>query len=488
MERWRKLAALAIAIAASTGLASQADRSQADGPSQIVEAHSAQRSPQAGSTVSMSSCMAASCHGGPVSQEPQHDAWKSSYTAWFTRDPHAKAYNDLFNARSRRMIARLEQGEPDSRQVSHRGDGARPYLAALDRHGCLACHASTTSHGGKALLATSLGCHDCHGADHGWVDQHYLAKWSERPENEQRALGMQPTKDLAGRAQVCVGCHIGAPAQGDSPRRDMNHDLIAAGHPRLNFEFAAYLANLPPHWDEEKDHERLAKIHDNVEADIWLTGQENSAIAALALVIDRAERAASDVSPRAVWPEFSEYDCYGCHHGLAVPTTRSLRNRNPGRWQWGTWHFALLEPVNQEFSQMKQLLERPLPDAQRVANLNADLRLPRGNGSKSGSVAEMIERLSAAKTASWQWDQYAQWYLGLRALQAACREEQQPRTDDAERALLELDRLLEGIEAKLRFSDHADSPWHFDPGDAQWKQSVDEARRLLPALVPAASN
>ena len=35
----------------------------------------------------------------------------------------------------------------------------------------------------------------------------------------------------------------------------MNHDLVAAGHPRLNFEYASYLAAYPKHWKEP--HERI---------------------------------------------------------------------------------------------------------------------------------------------------------------------------------------------------------------------------------------
>ena len=50
------------------------------------------------------------------------------------------------------------------------------------------------------------------------------------------------------QAQVCVGCHVGAPAKDGVPARDLNHDLMAAGHPRLIFELSSYQANMPPHW------------------------------------------------------------------------------------------------------------------------------------------------------------------------------------------------------------------------------------------------
>jgi hypothetical protein len=36
----------------------------------------------------------------------------------------------------------------------------------------------------------------------------------------------------------------------------VDHDLIAAGHPRLNFEFNAYFESLPAHWDRRTDEQR----------------------------------------------------------------------------------------------------------------------------------------------------------------------------------------------------------------------------------------
>ena len=61
-------------------------------------------------------------------------------------------------------------------------------------------------------------------------------------------FGFMDTKNLVSRIEQCAGCHIGQDARGGLPLRDVNHDLIAAGHPRLNFEFAAYHENQPKHW------------------------------------------------------------------------------------------------------------------------------------------------------------------------------------------------------------------------------------------------
>jgi hypothetical protein len=474
------MALILMAMVAASIVAVRATSSRALPPARVVRSSSRTvEEPQSVVTaLSANSCMAASCHGGPVKGDA--DAWKSSYTAWFTRDPHANAYNDLFNARSRRMIAALEMGASKfgGKAVAEDARG-QSYLVALSQHGCLACHAATTAGSSDPLAATSLGCHDCHGPDQGWVAEHYLARWQQRAVDRRRRSGMTDTQSLAGRAQVCVGCHIGASANEHGPLRDMNHDLIAAGHPRLNFEFAAYLANLPPHWSEEKDHQRLANAHDNVEAAKWIVGQQVCATAAAGLLADRARRA-DDASQRGVWPEFAEYDCYGCHHQLASPSTRPAGDRRPGQWQWGSWHFALRDAEGGDLASLKQVVERTLPDAAEVARLASQMQLSDSSDKPGSMLATLTERLSMAETDSWHWDEWTQWYLGLRAWLGAMEESQGRNSLDAA-AKRRMSQLLEQLEAKLKFSRHADSPWGFDATDPELRKMADQILDLLPA-------
>ena len=73
-----------------------------------------------------------------------------------------------------------------------------------------------------------------------------------RLENEGARIRFRATKELAERAKVCTRCHVGRRSPDGLLTQEVNHDLIAAGHPRLNFEFAAYQENLPVHWDEKE--------------------------------------------------------------------------------------------------------------------------------------------------------------------------------------------------------------------------------------------
>jgi hypothetical protein len=101
---------------------------------------------------------------------------------------------------------------------------------------------------------------------------------------------------------------------------DVTHDLIAAGHPRLAFEFASYLANLPKHWNLAEDvaqHQqqtRSAAFH----SDAWASGQEQFArqlVRQIELRLAAAKRAPT-VSP---WPDFANYQCLDCHHTIGLP-------------------------------------------------------------------------------------------------------------------------------------------------------------------------
>ena len=120
-----------------------------------------------------------------------------------------------------------------------------------------------------------VACESCHGPAQRWLNEHYREGWRTRTPSEKHAVGMADTRSLRGRAESCVPCHVGAADM------DVNHDLIAAGHPPLHFEFAAYHANLPRHWDDAKDTDSRLGGKRDFEARAWAIGQVVSARAAL---------------------------------------------------------------------------------------------------------------------------------------------------------------------------------------------------------------
>src|SRR5262249_36477726 len=163
------------------------------------------------------------------------------------------------------------------------------------------------------MNADGVGCESCHGPSARWLGPHTTIDWRQESRPVKEGLGLYDTKTLARRAEICAGCHVGDRSRNGLPARDVNHDLIAAGHPRLTFELASYLDNVPAHWDEQD--ENSGPVGPNQRAKdfsirAWAIGQWASENAALDLTAGRAE------VPGAPWPELSEYDCFACHHDL----------------------------------------------------------------------------------------------------------------------------------------------------------------------------
>lgn len=350
----------------------------------------------------VSSCAAAACH-----HANQAGQTGSEYTTWATRDPHAQAFAVLFDDRSRTIQDNLNKGEPPARRV--RAD-QNPL--------CLRCHAPAGLSSDSAVNTARLrddgvGCESCHGAAEPWRDEHFRReRWKPLDAEKKTALGFRSLSDLHVRAEVCVGCHVGGPGQ------EVDHDLIAAGHPRLQFEFSSYLAALPAHWTEKGDNARR-----DFPARAWAAGQIASARSDLRLLAEQAS-----VSERP-WPEFAAHDCLACHHDLASPRSSLAdprpRNTVPGSIPANTWYFALLQPLTESAGNRGILLDplttalaRPLPDRGRIALLAdsnsrqlASVHPPVG----PDVILAVLERALAGAPGTRSWDDVSQAYLALGA-------------------------------------------------------------------------
>ena len=256
------------------------------------------------------SCVGRSCHGG---LEPRvgGTVLQNELTTVQASDPHARAYQILFDERSIAMAKRLGQADGQAHRMPR----------------CLACHASPMASATPPVDATlvsaefafGVGCESCHGPAAQWIDEHTRfhdaaarASW----------IGYVDLSDSRTRAATCARCHVGAGRSATMPARDVDHDLIAAGHPRLLFEFVSLQDAMPAHW---KPKNRDAGLD-------WFVGQVESAKANLSLLRDRVESGAT-------WPEFAEYDCFACHHDLAAKSWRQSPrgSRKAGTLPWNSW-------------------------------------------------------------------------------------------------------------------------------------------------------
>jgi len=179
-----------------------------------------------GKYVGPGGCSAVACHGG-IQPRGTTKVLQNEYSTWITSDKHAHAYTALTEPLGKQMAAVLKIGPADKAQR------------------CLVCHAVSVpeaQHANEFDVAEGVSCESCHGPASGWIGPHIqpTAKHADMVK-----LGLVDNKDLRVRTERCLTCHLGAPGL------NVDHELIAAGHPDLRFELDSYTAVEPPHWVEK---------------------------------------------------------------------------------------------------------------------------------------------------------------------------------------------------------------------------------------------
>lgn len=380
------------------------------------------------------SCAATACHGG-TDPDPRFPlSQRNEYASWLDHDPHARAHLTLANEKSQLILARLARADDDPRVQARR-------LA-----NCYGCHnpqPAKAQQGDTYFSRDGVSCEICHGAAERWIGAHVEVDWRDRKVRDgdgwrarARELGFVDTEDLVVRGQTCAQCHVG------SPGREVNHDLIAAGHPVLKFEFAAYHELLPKHW--RADQQRQADPQFDVK--LWSAGQVAAADAALALTDWRASTVA-DKHPDATWPELAEYDCFDCHHDLEDPSWRRQRSAAGlplGVPAWGTWYFGPLRQINEAtdgFGQSLATLTDHMQqgfgqDRKKVRDAVSVAREQLARWQETESLARVGRQMRLAldklvmahgkpetgnRTPPTGWDEAVQLYLAIVALDEAAR-------------------------------------------------------------------
>ena len=409
--------------------------------------------PASFAAVGAGSCAASGCHGGPREQGIKG----SEYSTWAAFDKHARAYSVLFDARSRQMEATLNHqknvrdAHPESDQL------------------CLHCHGLDRALDHPELQSDGVSCESCHGPARAWLSQHYLPGWQGLSKEAKHAVGFIDTRNLVERGKACAACHVG------EADKEVNHDLIAAGHPRLTFEYSAYLALEVKHWDNAAEKRQ----YPDLEVRTWALGQVISAQKELELLSVRA----ADL--KRPWPEFAQYDCFACHHDLKSKSWRTetgYPGRRPGTPDWAVWFRALL-PLAVEASgvsdtgQIEQHLQDihqkmgPSNQRQAVAALARQLarELERPAQLLAAADLERMDRLldrllhPTDNRSELTWDRATQQYLALAAAVNARNDRDGAPRDPA------FEKRVRTIADLLRFpggprpGDQFDSPSNFDP-------------------------
>jgi hypothetical protein len=247
-------------------------------------------------------CQSSNCHGGTAPlPESQSRILGNEFKTWSVEDRHSLAYKKLTEPRARRMAEILKIKD-----------------AATDKR-CTVCHVVGSP---EKSVSDGVACEACHGPAGDWLGSHI------QPNSHAASIarGMTDTKNLEVRAKTCLACHLG------TGERVVDHELIAAGHPDLAFELDTFTFAQPAHHREPKPSagNSLPRVR------AWAVGQGSALAEGMRLLTSHAEKS---------WPEFSDLECYQCHHDLRADSWRIQRgydNRKPGSLQVNLARYEVL--------------------------------------------------------------------------------------------------------------------------------------------------
>jgi hypothetical protein len=242
--------------------------------------------------IGVATCAGSNCHG---SQRPFDDSpvLQNEYFLWQRDDAHSNAYKLLLSPASKRIAANL---------------GIKDAAAAPE---CLTCHTDYVPEklrGRRYSMSEGVGCEACHGGAQGWLGPHV----SGNTHAQNIELGLYPLPDPVARARLCLHCHMG------SKDKPIDHRIMGAGHPPLEFELDTFTNIQPAHFRVDADYKQRKPAH-APGAKVWAIGQLLAAESFLDGLLG------SRFVDRGMFPELVFFDCNACHHPMQSP-----------RWSAGT--------------------------------------------------------------------------------------------------------------------------------------------------------
>lgn len=322
--RWSRLAIASLLLSAVLACASIfSPQAESRGEGSAMTAVAASPAGQAQQYTGPGSCSSSSCHGS-IAPRTDNRVKQNEYSVWIVRDKHSKAFTALAGMVGERMAGILGLGRAESAPK------------------CLACHALDPPPAQRAHTFDSsdgVSCENCHGPASAWLGRHTERGWTHE---QSVALGMADTRDLIKRSELCLSCHLG------NEQKSVDHEMIAAGHPDLYFELDAFSASMPRHWREPGEPGETEGSDAWYDVREWSTGQAVQLQQSLLQLAWRAQG--------KIWPEYSELECYACHHSL-VPAEQSWRqargypNRRPGNPPWNASRYVVFHEIARQVDQ-----------------------------------------------------------------------------------------------------------------------------------------
>jgi len=308
-----------------------------------------------GTHLGVVNCANSLCHGS-VSPWKDSNILQNEYVTWSRVDKHAtRAYQVLFDERSKRIAANLGLKEP-----------------AHEAKVCLDCHthnAPKAQRGERFKLTDGVSCEACHGPAEKWIQGH-VAPGATHAGN--LAQGLYPASEPVAQARLCLSCHFG------NQDKFVTHRMMGAGHPRMSFELDTFTQTQPPHFVIDADWQKRKRSWDPVR--VWAIGQALAASELLDVLLDPKR------SRDGLFPELVVFDCHACHHPMSDLRWSPRTGTSPGRIRLNDANLLML----------RQIVRQALPAedangfAQRVGELHKAVA---GDG---GDAIEAARALRAA--------------------------------------------------------------------------------------------
>jgi hypothetical protein len=240
------------------------------------------------------------------------------------------------------------------------------------------------------------------------------------------------------RADTCLKCHLG------DADHIVDHDLIAAGHPDLAFELETFTEAQPAHHRAKPAAMRMRA---------WAVGETVALTKAMSLIAMHAPKS---------WPEFSDMECYQCHHDLRSDSWRIARgygSRRPGSLQLNGSRFEVAKAlVSVAAPQEHAALEAAL------ARLDANTM----DAAATAQAASAVETIARRLTSRFQTQDIDAGAV-LRAIAANIHKIADDGVNAAEQATMTLDALGAAMgrnpDATKPLYDYLEHPSSYRPND-----------------------
>jgi hypothetical protein len=241
---------------------------------------------QAHKHLGAATCASSTCHGSTTVYKDSN-VMQNEFSVWQESDKHARAFLILKQPESQAITRKLGLGDATKAKV------------------CLDCHtdnAPVALRGEKFQLEDGVACEACHGGSENWISTHTNKQIAHA---DNLKAGLYPTEEPVARAKLCLSCHMG------TKDRMITHEIMGAGHPRLQFELDTFTW-LNPHYEIDADYiKRKGEFNG---ARDWALGQGVAAKNLLEQLTD------SKTAWAGIFPELVLFDCHACHKRMGGKT------------------------------------------------------------------------------------------------------------------------------------------------------------------------